>query len=379
MPTSTIDIDQTAVSAAVFVREARFPDYDSIAALMQRYGMEVYAREDWEGLWRGNPAYEQRRGNWPIGWVLESSDHRVVGFSGNIPIACMLAGKELTAAATAAWVVDSEYRSHSMLLAAKYFSQKNVDLLVNTTAIHTAGQIFRAFHAKPMPGDGLDTALFWVLDYVGFAKSWLLRKNVPLAGIASYPAGGSLAAMARLKGNSASNASLPLVETVADFDERFDVVWRELRERRRVLLSVRDSATLRWHFARSLRANGLWICAHEKNGKLRAYGIFQRQDKADVGLTRARLVDFQSLDDDPQLLEAMIAAGLRRAKKEGVQMLEVVGFSGELRMQLEGLAPFRRKLPSQLFYYKALAKEVKAQLADPQAWMPTSYDGDSSL
>jgi len=376
---SAKEIVPPVAGAAVLAREAQFSDYDSIAALMQRYGMETYAREDWEGLWRGNPVYERRSGDWPIGWVLESSDSRVVGFSGNIPVACSFGGKDLTAAVTSAWVVDADCRSHSMLLASKYFAQKNVDLLLNTTAIHVAGQIFRAFHAKPIPVEGLETALFWVLDYRGFALSSLVRKGVPLAGVASYPAGAGLSVLAAIKSRASSGRDLPCVNAVADFDERFDGLWQKLKERTDVLFSERDCETLQWHFQRSLRSNGLWIYTYETEGRLTSYAIFQRQDKADVGLTRMRLVDFQSVDANPLILDAMIAAGLRRAKAEGVQMLEVLGFSGAVRSRLEKLAPFRRKLPSQLYFYKALSKELKTRLAAPQAWQPSSYDGDSSL
>jgi hypothetical protein len=380
LQTSTIEIDRPVTSAAtVFAREARFSDYDAIASLMQRYGMEVYTREDWEGLWRGNPVYERRAWDWSIGWVLETGDGRVVGFSGNIPAACWFGGRELTAAVTTAWVVDSEHRSHSMLLASKYFAQKNVDLLLNTTAIHVAGQIFRAFHAKPIPVEGLETALFWVLDYRGFAGSVLARKSVPLAGIASYPVGVALAMVAKIKNGVAGGSSLPSVNSVDRFDQRFDEFWQQLKERQDVLLSVRDSETLSWHFGRSMKSNGLWLYTHEIEGRLTSYAIFQRQDKADVGLTRMRLVDFQSLDADPLILDAMIAAALRRAKADGIQMLEVLGFSGAVRRRLEQLAPFRRQLPSQLFYYKAVGKELKAQFANPRAWEPSSYDGDSSL
>lgn len=387
MPTidvTTTDVTTTEMvppvaTSAVLVREARLSDYDAIAALMQRYGMETYAREDWQGLWKGNPVYERRAGDWPIGWVLESNDSRVVGFSGNIPVACCFGGKELTAAVTSAWVVDANHRSHSMLLASKYFAQKNVDLLLNTTAIHVAGQIFRAFHAKPIPVEGLETALFWVLDYRGFALSSLVRKGVPLSAMVSYPAAAALSVFAAIKGGSSGGRDLPRVNALADFDERFDGLWQQLKERTDVLLSGRDRETLRWHFRRSLRSNGLWIYTHETEGRLTSYAIFQRQDKADVGLTRMRLVDFQSVDANPLILDAMMAAALRRAKAEGVQMLEVLGFSGSVRSRLEKLAPFRRKLPSQLYYYKALSKELKTPLANPQAWQPCSYDGDSSL
>ncbi len=379
MQTSTIEIDRPVATPAVFVREARFSDYNAIATLMQQHGMEVYSREDWEHLWRGNPVYEQRAGDWPIGWVLETGDGRVVGFSGNIPAACWLGGRELTAAVTTAWVVEADYRTHSMLLASKYFSQKNVDLLLNTTAIHVAGQIFRAFHAKPIPVEGLETALFWVLDHRRFAASMLALRRVPLAKIISYPVGAGLFVSAAIESRISSRRDLPAVNAVEKFDERFDGLWHEIKARAGTLLSVRDRETLSWHFGRSLKSNGLWIYIHETKERLTSYAIFQRQDKADVGLTRMRLVDFQSLDANPRILDAMIAAALRRAKTEGIQMLEVLGFSGAVRSRMENLAPFRRKLPSQLFYYKAVGKELKTQLANPGAWQPTSYDGDSSL
>src|SRR5271163_660631 len=248
VPTTETEMVQPVVSSGVLVRVARFSDYDAIAALMHRYGMETYAREDWEGLWRGNPVYERRAGDWPIGWVLESGDGQVAGFSGNIPVGCRFRGKDLTAAVTSAWVVDADYRSHSMLLASKYFAQKNVDLLLNTTAIHVAGQIFRAFHAKPIPVEGLETALFWVIDYRGFALSTLVRKGLPLAGIASYPVSVALAGAAAIKGGVSSGRNLPEVKTVEDFDQRFDEFWGQLKERTDVLLSARDCETLRWHF-----------------------------------------------------------------------------------------------------------------------------------
>src|SRR5689334_24802444 len=37
---------------------------------------------------------------------------------------------------------------------------------------------------------------------------------------------------------------------------------------------------------------------------LRAYGIFMRQDVPEIGLKRIRMVDYQSLDADPELLRS---------------------------------------------------------------------------
>jgi hypothetical protein len=376
-----IEIDQRVESRTtlVAVRVAVFSDYAAIADLMKQYGMETKTRDEWEHLWKGNPVYQNRVGSWPIGWVLENPAGEVVGFSGNIPVACELGGGVLTAAVTHAWVVASEYRSQSMLLASKYFAQKNIDLLLNTTAIYEAGQIFRAFHAKPIPVEALDLALFWVVDYRKFAHSTLLRKQVPLATILSYPLGAVAVVVDWAKSKRYRKESLPGVEIAERFDERFDVFWQQLRQKAKTIISVRDRRTLEWHFRGSLESGSLWIYTHERDGNLTGYALFQRQDKPELGLARVRLVDFQSLDANPLILDAMIAAALQRCKATGTQMMEVVGFTGQIRNRLERIAPFRRKLSSWLFYYKAASKELKIPLQDPQIWQPCGYDGDSSL
>jgi hypothetical protein len=285
----------------------------------------------------------------------------------------------MTAAVTHGWVVASDYRGRSMLLTSKYFAQKDVDLLLNTTASYEAGQIFRAFHAKPIPVEALDSALFWVVDHRKFGRSTLLRKRVPLATILSYPLGAASAIMAWAKGRGCFRGPHPTVKTIERFDERFDVLWQQIRKGARAITSVRDRKTLEWHFRSSLKSDDLWIYTYERDGKLTSYALFQRQDKPELGLARVRLVDFQSLDANPFILDAMIAAALRRCKTIGVQMLEVVGFAGQIRSRLERLAPVRRKLSSWLFYYKAVSEELKVKLQDPQLWQPSGYDGDSSL
>jgi hypothetical protein len=381
MQPSAPEIDRLPVSSMpqVSVREAAFSDYAAVAGLMQQYGMEISAADEWEQLWKGNPVYRQRGGNWPIGWALENGDRNIVGFSGNIPVACELGGVTLTAAVTTGWVVASDYRSRSMLLASKYFAQKDVDLLLNTTASFEAGQIFRAFHAKPIPVEDLDSALFWVIDHRKFARSTLLRKHVPLATVLSYPLGAASAIIAWAKGSGRLKGPHPTVKTAERFDERFDVFWQQLREGAQAITSVRDRSTLEWHFSRSLKSNDLWIYTCERDGKLTSYALFQREDKPELGLTRVRMVDFQSLDENPLILDAMVAAALSQCKAVGAQMLEVVGFAGQIRSRLARLAPFRRKLPSWLFYYKAVSKELKVKLQDAQLWQPCGYDGDSSL
>src|SRR5207248_4247565 len=82
----------TASSRLLCLRQACFDDYEQIAALEARNGLQPKTHEEWRHLWRNNPAY---RDGWPIGWVLENQMGDLVGSLGNIPLLCEFQGKTL--------------------------------------------------------------------------------------------------------------------------------------------------------------------------------------------------------------------------------------------------------------------------------------------
>src|ERR1019366_2872546 len=114
--------------SSIRVREASFKDHQEISALESRSALETKSYEEWSYLWSGNPAYRIREKDWPIGWVLENEDKRIVGYLGNIPLLYELDGRQIVAAGTHAWAVDPPYRSYSILLLDRYFHQKTADL-----------------------------------------------------------------------------------------------------------------------------------------------------------------------------------------------------------------------------------------------------------
>ena len=67
----------------------------------------------------------------------------------------------------------------------------------------------------------------------------------------------------------------------------------------------------------------------EPGSSLTAYAIFVRQDNPAHSLTRIRLVDFQSLGDDEELLHPLVCCALERCRQEGIHMLEAIGFPPE--------------------------------------------------
>ncbi|MCU1335689.1 MAG: hypothetical protein JWO19_1270 [Bryobacterales bacterium] len=362
-------------------REACFEDYDQIAALQSRNGLATRSREEWTALWKGNPAYEQRRGQWPIGWVLEAESGTLVGFIGNVPISYSFKGQELVAATSISWVVDPNYRRFSMILLDRITRQKDIDFAISTTVSANAEPGYRTFHWSRVPLGAWDKSEFWITNYRGFLQCVFRMKSLPLAGPLSYPAAAALflwdgVAQVGRKTNASSSAG----ELCSQLDSRFDDFWTELKnQNHNVLLAVRSRETLEWHFGYSLRRGSSWILGVSTGSRLVAYAIFNRQDNPVPQIKRVRLIDFQALRGFETVLQAVLAWGLQKCREQGVHILENVGCS-LVRPELPQIrAPYHRTFTSWAYYYKAKNKELNETLKDPAVWAPSSFDGDLSL
>jgi hypothetical protein len=351
---------------------------------MEMYKLETKPAEEWRHLWESNPEFARVGGDWPIGWLLEDAHDHIIGYVGNIPVAYEFQGKRLTAAATHAWVVDAAHRRSTIALVHRYFSQKNVDLFIDASANYEAGKIFEAMHGHRIPSPRSDIALFWVTDHSRFVSSLLKRKGLPDAPVPRYLAGGLMwgATEARRRWQSlwsSSGSSGGQIQLIAQFDERFDDFWERLKFARDVILCVRDRRTLTWHFSHALARGEAWIFVVSDGSSICGYSIFLRQDNRALGLKRLRLVDVQVLPGREDTLGHMISAALVKCRAEGLHMLESVGFGGATRRFLEAQAPYRRRLPAWMFFYKARDQRLDQELSSAVQWDVCSYDGDGSL
>ena len=373
------DVDSRQLSLTV--REASFDDYSQIAALESKYDLEAKSYEEWQHLWMNNPIYRQLAKSWPVGWVLEDSKRKIVGCIGNIPLSYEFEGKKLLAATGRAWVVDSRYRSYSILLMDYFFAQTNVDLYLNTSLNNEASEGFRFFGPLPVPVGDWDRSSFWITNYAGFIASALKAKEVPFAKALSYPLSVPLffkdQLTRRLFGKDGIQINL---QSCSGFDARFDTFWQELKSSRsQVLLGTRTREILDWHFKYALLRNKAWIFCVTDGPRLIAYSIFHRQDNVKFGLKRVRLADFQTLANDNSLLLPMLSCALERCRCTGMHMLEIMGLCPAKTQIIAKLVPYRRKLSSWLSFYKTNNPQLAESLNDPKIWDLSSFDGDLSL
>jgi hypothetical protein len=364
---------------AATIREASLEDYQQIVELESRYGLERRSYEEWSHLWLNNPIYRELRSDWTIGWVLEDANKQIVASVSNIPLWYEFQGKKILAATGRAQVAEPEYRSASLLLVDRLINQSNIDLYLNNTMTAEAAASFGVFDCPRVPVGAWDESAFWITRYQGFFESLLARKAYPLARPLSFP----LAAAASFKDRvAAPRLRDDGVEATAypGFDDRFDEFWAGLRSRNpHLLLAVRNREVLEWHFRYALRNNRLWIAAVVDGSRLAAYAIFDRRDNPRIGLKRVRLVDYQSLDGSTTLLAPLLSWAVRKCRDEGIHTLENTGRWLEQEELIARVAPYRRKLSTWTYFYRACNPGLTESLRDRRAWAPSLFDGNASL
>lgn len=363
------------------LRVMRVEDYPQVQKLEAAHSLLTLSPDDWRQIWLDNPLLARLGDSWPMGWVLENSSGGIVGSLANVPTAYAYRGRTLIAAVGRAWVVAPEYRGLALWLMDAYFNQENVDLFLCNTVNALAAAAFASLNSPRFPLGDWNSAAYWITHYRGFAATALRIKKIPLGGLLAPPVAAAIKLYDVFRGRKPrpSVASVQVSEA-AGFDERFDGFWKELvAQNPGKMLCVRDRSTLAWHFAGPLRCGDGWILTAVRSGLIRAYAIFKRQDHPPSGLRRVRLVDYQSLDHDADLLSPLLDFALRRCVAEKIHTLEHVGCDLPKMKTFDALAPHRRRLGSWPCYYTAPDPALAEELRNPDVWDPSSYDGDASL
>ena len=395
-------VSRTKPKRAPKLREARLEDYEQIAALESRFGLTAKPYNEWVHLWQGNPVYRELKTDWPIGWVFEDQDGKIVGSVGNIPLLYELDGRRILVASSRSWVADVEYRSVSLLLLDNLIRQRQVDLFLSNTVGDKAVAAITAYGCSPIPVGIWDEVAYWITNYRGFFQSIVAMKNYRLTRPFAFPSWeGSWTRLKALRARLSKPLSYPLsaaaflkdrlaktsvregeveVKLCTDFDDRFDSFWEEVkRNNRHLLLAVRTREVLEWHFKYALLGNRLWIVTAVDGPRLVAYAIFEKSVNPRSGFKQVNLVDYLSLEDGTSMLEPLLAWTLRRCRSEGVHVLEHTGRWMEKGEFIETAAPYRRKLGTWSYFYHTNNPELRVLLNSRQVWTPSLFDGDATL
>jgi hypothetical protein len=362
------------------LREALFSDFEGVAQLKQRWELAADSFENWERLWRHNPALVPGR---PIGWVLEAKG-RVVGYLGNISQLYRYGDMMLSSVTAHGLVVEPPYRGLGVSLVAAYFRQRSVDLFISTGAIAPVGNLGRVFKSEVLPQVDYETVLFWVLQPYPFVRA-VMRKlglNPTLSRL-----GGMLGSLAvatdkflRRRWPTRSSLDLRVTEVdVGEIGEDFQELWLEKVNEMPRLLAERSPATLRWHFEIPGDRGSVRVLRCTKNGNLVGYAVIRNEPADETGLRKSIIADMLAKKDDVAVMETLLAAAYAHAQLAGSHILEVLGFPPSIRHVWAQCRPYVRKYPTPIFSYKATDSNLHKAISGGMTWYASPFDGDLTL
>ena len=374
---------QAAAPSRGKIREATFADFDGVNELRRKWGLGPDSLENWERLWKNNPALTLMPQKPPMGWVLEA-EGRQVGYLGNIATLYHYGDRALVAATGTGLVAEPAYRAASVSLVAAYYKQK-VDLYLTTTAIEAVGKIAQAFKSLPLPQAEYDSMLFWVLQPQSFAN--VVMKKLELKPALSRM-GSMLASFAfgtdtilRRRWPARGSTTLEVKEiSVEEIGDDFEILWAQKLKEPARLIADRSPAVLRWHFKVPSDTGSARVFCCYKNSELIGYSIIRHESPTrGSGLRRSIIADMLAKDDDPAVLASLWRAAYDQAKEVGSDVFEILGFPPGIRQICQQWHPYLRKYPSCPFYFKAADRNLHNTLSDGKAWYASPFDGDTTL
>jgi hypothetical protein len=371
------------VGSRIAVREARVSDFPSVSALGKRHGQGPDSIENWKRLWLSNPAVRDGKAPGRIGWVLETFGE-IVGFLGCIPLLYEYEGKTLIASATCRFAVDTAYRASSHLLMTSFLRQKDVDLLLNTTATPSAGKMMRALQATQVPQDDYETVLFWVLNAGRFSTA--VSKKMGLHASVRTTVSGLGALL--LKADCAVRGRKPWLQeerygtqlrAFDELDREFDHFCSDQTHNVGRLMASRSAEVLRWHFCPPENRRPARVFCAYAGSRLVGYAVIRDDVDEKAALSRSIVADLLVEKDTPEIVRSLMVAAYKYAAENGSQVLEMMGFPSSIRDAVMPWKPYSRQYPSCPFFFKARDKEVQKKLLRESAWYASQFDGDATL
>lgn len=369
------------------LRPATVEDAPAITSFLAGLGLVMPDGPDavirhWRALWVDNPALAMHAPGVALGWVLEDAD-AIRGFFGNIPQISYLGDERVRVSSARAWALEKAYRTETPRLCEAFFGQQDIDLVLISSANPPAGKRCLDYGGSKLPQPGYGDILFWIVDAPGFLSAAFRKKgwNKVAAFGAGLLASVPLDFTMRMGGRRPYAAlggvtPVPVSAIDADFDALFEARRAELPT---TLLASRDATTLRWYFGLGAHSADTRILRYDKDGLLRGYAVIVREDAPAIGLKRYKIADLFVQEDDPKVMDALLAGAYEYAISKRCHAVELVGLPAGPRAAALKHKPYSRPMPTFPFFFKALTPALVGRLAEPEAWYATAYDGDTAL
>ncbi|MGM0771767.1 MAG: hypothetical protein ACQESU_09210 [Halobacteriota archaeon] len=264
------------------IRTLEEKDFSELADLLKE-GLnippEIWKRH-FDMWWVNNPWMDH---SIPYGWVLEDERSEIVGFLGNIPVKYQIEGKDDIAAAGTSLYVRPSVRGVASLQPIMAFTrQKNIKLLLNTTANPKVVQIFSKFGFGDLDVPFRNMEYWYIRDYGKIYELYVRTKIrshslLPLTKVSSVPVK-LISPFVRWFNDKIRYKVQPdhyKCSLCTDCDDSFTQLWENNRKENATTI-CRDSETLRWlYFSEAVAEKRHVIkCIDTRNNEMVAYFAF---------------------------------------------------------------------------------------------------------
>jgi len=360
------------------IRNVSTKDYKKIKILFKRNNLEMIDFKRWINLWKKNPSLKNNKIKWIKGWVIEKNK-KIVGHIGHFPMQYFLNKKPYLCSVLYGWVVDKQFRSQSIVLLKKYFSQSNVDFFLGTALNEKASKIMRMIKVNEVPVESLNYSLVIALNLQNIINYFFKNKSLPLKKFFFNFFSFLLFLFFKKKLNYWKNKfSIKNIVQYKEIDEKFNLLWTKIKNsQKNELLFQRDKNWLKWHLDYFIRRKRAWIYLSIKNRKINGYTICIEKNNFKTGIKSALLIDLITFHESSKTSKNLIGANIEEAKRRNCDIFEFRGFNNEKISYMKFFNPFTKSLPNNPFCYKSNNKKLNKLLSQSRYWCPSYLDGDA--
>ena len=360
------------------IRNVSIKDYEKIKILLKRHNMNMIDFKRCVNLWKKNPSLKNNKIKWIKGWVIEKNK-KVVGHIGHFPMQYFLNKKPYLCSVLYGWAVDEQFRSLSIVLLKRYFSQTNVDFFLATNLNETSSKIMKMIKVKEVPTKSLNYSLVIALNLQSVIKVFFRNISFPFKKFILNIFSFFLLLFLKKKLNSWKNKFSPKnIVKHNEFDGKFDILWKKIKSfQKNKLLFRRDKNWLKWHLNYFIKNRKAWIYLSIKNRKINGYSICIEKNNLKTGIKSALLIDLITLKEPNKTSKNLIGANITEAKRRNCDIFEFRGFDNEKISSMNFFNPFKKKLLNNPFCYKPNNKKLNKLLTQTKYWYPSYLDGDA--
>ena len=134
--------------------------------------------------------------------------------------------------------------------------------------------------------------------------------------------------------------------SVREIGDEFQALWIDKVSEKTRFLTDRSPAALRWHYEIPGDRGIARVLCCSKNGRLLGYAVVRNEPPDENGLRKSIVADMLAREDEPSVIEALLAAAHDQAQSCWKSHSRSHGFPGEYPARVCTIETVPEKVPS---------------------------------